>query len=353
MKKLLTLMTFFLLTTIPASADSRVSVKLSDGHSEETIKLEQYVTIVVKKGRTDDDGNTKVSIEVNNNKDSDVLVFFGQAYSEKKLKGLTPSIKFDKIFPLSNRVIETYEWGGNDIIIRPSSEGGLPQLQVENGTPKTVRLPFYIAGYQKKSFFSFLGIGSNGTNKLLLKGMYVLTLTIEVEAKPDEDYVRLERAANGLITEIGGKTFCPNRRHQPSLQRQEAPYKEKINRIKNEIQKILDAHPQWFSNDNNHRKYDEITRKLDAIDFTSREADCGRHGQQPKTHSCKYCGLSPEIVYHRLHDIYLKIHNRRTTKEAVRQDVELLYNCPKNSAQWKKSGYSAKIVDTYNRINNN
>ena len=200
---------------------------------------------------------------------------------------------------------------------------------------------------------------------MLLLEKQILELEIEVEVKPDEDFIRLEKECNDLIEDISKQTFCTNSKHKPSLVRQEAPYKEKIGKIKSEVDEIISRH-NWYKSDRGYQRYNGIKQKLhpDSIIFV--EIDCGRHDLCPKcgrkSHSgpcpipsCKYCKLTPQQIYHKLDDFYKKIYssnNRKSAKDAVMSDVNLLYSCGKHSPVWKNSDYKSKIIDRYNRINN-
>lgn len=354
MKKLLICMTFFFLAAFSTFADEQRTIKLDDGHPKEQVRL-GYCNIFVTRADMDDDGNAKVTVEIENLDESNVIILFGHAYPEKELKKLSPSITFDKNFPgtKGQRNIDTYREARNVLFIEPSEKIMLPEISVKSAETRLCRLPLYIAKYKDKKF-----LGATTTaNKILLLEKQVLELEIEVEVKPDEDYIRLEKECNDLIEEISKKTFCTNSKHKPSLEIQEAPYIEKIGKIKFEIDEIINRH-NWYTSDRGYQRYNEIKQKLDAIDFSNYERDCGKkHGGSKPVSSlgCKYCKLTPQQIYHKLDDYYKKIYssnNRKAAKDAVISDVNLLYSCGKHSPVWKNSDYKSKITDRYNRINN-
>lgn len=354
MKKLLIFVTFFFLATISTFADEQKKVKLDEGHTKEQVRL-GYCNVFVTRADIDDDGNAKVTVEIENLDESNVIILFGHAYPEKELKKLSPSITFDKNFPgtKGQRNIDTYKEARNVLFIEPSEKIMLPEISVRSTETQLCRLPLYIAKYKDKKF---LGTTTR-TNKLLLLEKQILELEIEVEVKPDEDFIRLEKECNDLMEDISKQTFCTNSKHKPSLERQEAPYKEKIGKIKSEIDEIISRH-NWYTSDRGYQRYNGIKQKLDAINFSSYEGDCGKkHGGNKPTPipGCKYCKLTPQQIYHKLDDYYKKIYssnNRKAAKDAVMSDVNLLYSCGKHSPVWKNSDYKSKIIDRYNRINN-
>lgn len=354
MKKLLIFVTFFFLAALSTFADEQRKIKLDDGHIKEQVRL-GYCNVFVTRADIDDDGNAKVTVEIENLDESNVIILFGHAYPEKELKKLSPSITFDRNFPgtKGQRNIDTYKEARNVLFIEPSEKIMLPEISVRSAETQLCRLPLYIAKYKDKKF---LGTTTR-TNKMLLLEKQILELEIEVEVKPDEDFIRLEKECNDLIEDISKQTFCTNSKHKPSLERQEAPYKEKIGKIKSEIDEIISRH-NWYTSDRGYQRYNGIKQKLDAINFSSYEGDCGKKhgGNKPTpTPGCKYCKLTPQQIYHKLDDYYKKIYssnNRKAAKDAVMSDVNLLYSCGKHSPVWENSDYKSKIIDRYNRINN-
>jgi hypothetical protein len=362
MKKRLIFMALFLFIIMTSYADEQQRVKLDDGHIKEQVRL-GYCNVFVTRVDTDDEGNAKVTVEIENLDETNVIILFGHAYPEKELKKLSPSITFDKNFPgtKGHRNIDTYREARNVIFIEPSEKSMLPEIQVKIGEVQLCRLPLYIAKYRDKSLLG----ASNGRNKMLLMEKQILELEIEVEVKPDEDYIRLEEACNNLIEDISKQTFCKHSKHRPSLKRQEAPFKERITKAQTEIDEIVNRH-NWTASDRGYQRYNALKQRLDEIDFTKYEGDCGnprnhKRDPLPARHSCKYCNSSLQQIYHKLDDYYKKIYsssNRKATKESVIADVNLLYrcctdgNCSKHASSWNSSDYKSKIADRYNRINN-
>lgn len=343
MKRLLIFNALFLLMTFSAYADKQVGVRLSDENSKQIVKFTNC-NIVVTKSDTDYDGNSKVSVEIENSNESGVVLLFGHAYPEKDLKRLTPSIRFDKIYPKTNRNIETFNGGKNVLFVEAGENRFLLQgIQIRKNEKYSCRMPFYFAKYK-----------SSKRNKLLILERQILELEIEVEVKPDEDYIRLEADCDTLIKEISNITFCPNPKHKPSLDGQKTPYLERKSLIITKTDSIVRSH-KWFSTDIGYQLYNGLKQKLEDVTFT--EVDCGKHsggGTRSVSPKCKYCNLSPQQIFHKLDDYYKKIYsssNRKATKDGLMADVNLLYNCSKHSGIWKKSDYRSKIEDRYTRIN--
>lgn len=346
MKKILIFIASFFLSVIAANADEQRKVKLDDEHSKDTIHF-SYCNLFVKVVEIDDDDNAKVTIDIENLDESNVIILFGHAYPEKELKRLSPSITFDKKFPgtKGQRNIDTYREARNVVFIDPSEKITLPKIQTKGGEVQICRFPLYFAKYK----------GSSG-KKLLLLEKQIIELEIEVEVKPDEDFIRLDKESNDLIEKISKQTFCTNPKHKVSLEKQEASYRDSINILISEIERILDS---FYQTDKKYKKYNEIKQKLEEVDFSRYEGDCEnpKNHISPRRHSCKYCNLSLQQIFHKLEDYYKKIYTRKATKDAVMTDVNLLYrcctdtNCTKHSS-WNKSEYKAKITNYYNRICN-
>ena len=344
-----------LLATQISRANEQHRVKLDDAHSKETVKL-PFCNIFVVKGDGDNDDTGKVTVEIENLDESNIIILFGHAYPEKELKKFSPSIVYDKNYPgtKGRRTIDTYRDVRNVVFIEPSEKKKLPEVKVEDGVLTTCRLPLYIAKYQENSF---LGL-TNGSGKLLLMEKQIVELELEVSMKPDEDFLRMDGECSKLIEEIGKQVFCTNSKHRPTLDRQERPYKMRVEKLLKDIDEAI-ARRHLNPEDRAFQRYDGLKQKLAAIDFAGYERDCGRrHGtgnNGRQVAACKYCNLTPQQIYHRLDDYYIMVYNsnnRKAAKEGIMSDVNLLYGCSRHSAAWRNSSYQERIVDRYNRISN-
>ena len=352
MKKLLLFVAFSIFATIfTHAADDSIPVKLNDKQPSMQIKLEDNLCrFFVIKEDVDDD-NAKVTVEIENLDDEYIIGLFGHAFTEESLK--KQKITFDKKFQGTKgcRSVEAYPEGGFDEIFIGSAENDgkyqLPDISVKSGEPKLCRFPLYIAEYKK-----FYGANSK-KNKIVLIGCKIVDLEIEVDVKPDEDFIRLDSASNKLIEDIQKQVFCTNPKHKPSLEQQEALYKERLRGLISEVDSISSGERYDRYQDT---KYKEIQRRLKDIDFSEFERDCENSKNHrvavSRRHSCKYCKLSLQTICNKLDDYYKKIYNRKITKDEAVADVEALYNCAKQSSSWNKSEYKSNIEKFYKRIRN-
>ena len=161
MRKYLFVALGLLLLCISANADEQKKVSLSNDHTQETISL-GYCNIFATLGDTDSNDATEVSIELENLDETNVLILFDQAYTEKSIKKLPTSIRFDKKFggTKNKRVIDPYNNPMEQVLLfRPSDKLALPKLKVSNGESTKCRLPIYIAKFKgKKKLILYYGI---------------------------------------------------------------------------------------------------------------------------------------------------------------------------------------------------
>jgi len=344
-----------MLVSVISRANEQRRVKLDDAHHKETVKL-PFCNIFVVKEDGDNDAEGKVAIEIENLDESNIIILFGHAYPEKELKKFSPSIVYDKNYPgtKGRRNIDTYKDVRNVIFIEPSEKKKLPDVKVEDGVLTTCRLPLYIAKYKENSFMGL----TNGSGKLLLMEKQIVELELDVSLKPDEDFLRIDDECSKLIEEISKQVFCTNSKHRPTLDRQERPYKMRVEKLQKNIDEAI-ARRHLNSEDRAFLRYDGLKQKLRNIDFADYERDCGRRhggggGTQQAT-GCKYCNWNPQQIYHKLDDYYIMVYNsnnRKAAKERIMSDVNLLYGCSKHSAAWRNSSYQERIIDRYNRISN-
>lgn len=347
-KKLLFLGMFLFAAAASMYADEQFKIKLdNDNHNKETIEL-PYCNIFLSMGEEADDGSVKISVKVENMGESNVLILFDRAYIEKTLKKMRPSISYDKIFggTKGRRTIESCQGLNNVLLIPASEKRNLFDLSGKDKETAICRIPIYIAKYKGKKM-----------KKLLLLERQIIELHIEVDIKPDEVYLKLNDTYDDLVKELKEVVFCTNKSHRPSLEKQKEPYSTKIDSLKTLIDDIVASH-NWMSTDKGYRLYDDLKCRLDSINLSEREGDCGKHVY---LHKCKYCSFSLQEIYHKLDDYYQKIYSssdRKAMKAQVMNDVNLLYKCctdprcKRHAKAWRKGGeYKSRIVDRYNRIN--
>jgi len=334
------------LVSLPLWADEQKKVSLSNDHRQATVSL-GYCNIFATLGESDGDERGLVTIELENLDESNVLILFDQAYSEKSIKKMPTSIRFDKKFggTKNKRVIDPSNVKLRSVLqFRPSERLALPVFAVDNGETARCRLPIYIAKYK-------------GKKKLLLLEKQVIELDVEADLKPSKEYLDVSDAYEKLAKELETKTLCNNSRHKPSLSKQKEAYEQRIEELKGRIDGIIAIHG-WTEGSAGYKRFSELKVKLNLLNF--REGDCGKHGRSG--HSCSYCSLSLQQIYHKLDDCYKKIYSssdRQAAKASVIGQVNALYqcctdaSCSKHAAAWKKGGdYKTKITERYNRIKN-
>lgn len=305
-----------------------------------------YCNIFVSRSDENDEDNPLIRVMVENTDDTEIMILFHHAYTEKDLNNLYPKITYDKYFigTKGHRVIEPCENLGNDLRINPTRKQEFTK-KVSAGGSHTFRLPFYFAKPRNKS-------GS----KLLLKEKNVIELTVNVPIKQDPDYPRLKEATDKLVDSLTNISFCPNPLHSLSIEEQEAPYEELRNNLLHAIDSISQARG-WFQNDAGYTKlrYDSLKQVLKSIVFKDYEKDCGRHWiPRPIKHNCAYCSLSLEGVYRKMDGDYQKIYaahgeDRKQKKKKYEGEIKALYKCSKKNKQRKGNpALVSKIARLYN-----
>lgn len=354
MKKKILFLIAFCLMGLAALADEQKKVILSNDHNEERVEL-SFCNIFARLNDSDNNESGVVTLELENLDESKVLIVFDRAYTEKAIKKQSKSLSivFDKTFggKAKGRMIDPCSGQMETVVLlKPSDKQRITEVVVNNDEPTQCRLPIYIAKYK-------------GKKKLLLLEKQVIELNLEASLKPSEEYIAMEGKCEALEKEIGRQTFCTNPRHKTSLAKQKDVYVKKIDALKAEIDQLITSH-QWAKEDGGYLRYTALKAKLDAIDLSSRERDCGRHGKGGGGggHNCSYCSLSLQQIYHKMDDYYKKIYSsndRKAAKAKVINEVNALYkcctdtSCSKHAAAWKSGNeYKSKIIERYNRISN-
>jgi hypothetical protein len=358
MRKPLLALVLLCLSLMQGYADEQKRISLSRDHARETVNLGYCNIFVSIDDEEDERGNVK--IEVENLDESNALIIFDRAYEEKAIKRMPTSIRFDKTFggTKNKRTIDPYteRRGRADedhanhgrmnkvMLFNPSDKYALPPIEV-TGAEKTVcRLPIYIAKFKGKK-----------RNKLLLLEKQVIELNIEVELKPSAEYESVKGEYDHLMTDLAKQGICTNAKHKPSPSKQRENYNKKMEELKERIDGIAARHG-WTAGDRGFARYEALKKQLDHIDLTSYERDCRRHGKTGGAkvkgggHSCSYCSLSMQQIYHQLDDLYKRIYNssdRKAAKASVMGKANALYKC---ASQRKGNDYKSKITERYNRI---
>ena len=335
-------------TFLTSFADEQKKISLNNNdHTSETIEL-AYCNIFVSLKDVDENDNAEILIELENIDESYTLILFDRAYDEKTLKKMFPSIRYDKVFGGSKgkRYIDVCPDLKSTYKINPS---GRIQLFVKTGNdkaPLVCKLPIYIAKNKNKR-------GS----KMLLLAKEVIELEVQVQLKPDEEYISITDSYEALIKDIDSEHFCTNSYHKgKSLKSLKSKYEGKINDLKKRINSIVEDRG-YYPQDNAYKKFKEVLGKLDRISLDAKTVtSCPddqkpRQKQKPDRHKCKNCSLSYEQIYKKLENYYIDIHNGKRTKARVMSEVESLYTCvSKNTKRSANNGIKSRITTYYNKI---
>ena len=359
MKKLL-LIPLLCLAALNGFADEQRKVTLSNDNTQEAINL-SYCNIFLTFLNPDSDDEPIVQVEVENLDETKLLALFNTPYTEKQVKKLKPSFQYDKLFggTKGKRVIEPYNMQtGKDLFVEPSNKYALGAFHVAAEKQLVVKLPIYIAKSKDGGIVQRI-IG--GKEKLFLLRKQVIEIDIDVSTKPSAEFLGLQEECESLKKEIDNAVFCTSKKHKQSVEEQQEPYKKKIEDLKAKIDAAISAHG-WVDGDGGFKRFTELKEDLDKnIDLDKHQGICRPHREsRQEGHSCSYCSLSLQQIYHRLDDLYKKIYtssDRQATKSSVMGQVNALYNCctaadcAKHSAQWRRGGdYKNKIIERYNRI---
>ena len=333
-----------LMTYLPSLADEQKKITLNnDDRTTETVEL-SYCNIFVTLKNVDENDNAEILIELENIHESNTLLLFDRAYDEKTLKKIYPSIRYDKVFGGSKgkRYIDVCPDLKSTYKINPS---GRIQLFVKTGNdkaPLVCKLPIYIAKNKNKS-------GS----KMLLLAKEVIELEVQVQLKPDEEYISITDSYEALIKDIDSEHFCTNSYHKgKSLKSLKSKYEGKINDLKKRIKSIVEDRG-YYPSDKAYKKFMEVSGKLDTISLDAKTVTSCPDDRKPKRngHKCKNCSLSYEQIYKKLENYYIDIHNGKRTKARVMSEVESLYTCvSKNKKRSANNSIKSRITTYYNKI---
>ncbi len=353
MKRLITLLiaTFLGCTATWANHEYDITLEKGDANGQ-TIEL-PYGNISF---RIADYGNYhRVLVSIENTTPSQALLLFKNAQGEKTLKKNKPKINFEKTYPGSkgNRtVFGCKELNQSFVSIIPQDELSLLGFDVSTTSITKLELPIYLAKFDPKKLVK-KGI-YNVNYKILSEDILNFNIGIKGWSENDPDYVSTKAAVEDYVRSINTVAFCKNRKHNPPLAQQQKPYKEKKDSLVNVINSTL-QNPDWLSTDKPHIKYSELLAQLNKVNLNEHTYDCGEHGRSvsPKRHTCNYCSLSAQQIYHQLDDIYQQLRVGKLTKDAAVKKAQGLNTCYSKSTNRKKdSGYTDKISKFYSRIIN-
>lgn len=297
--------------------------------------------------------NYKVDISLDNTTNSQALLIFQSAHGEKVLKIDQPKVQFDKTFPGSKGNKKVFGWkdlSQPTIVVIPQTQSPLAEIEISSASPLKLEIPIYLAKYD--------------TKKLTKKGTYntdykilteeILTFNIELKGWSEDDpaYMSLRDAVREYLQSLKSAAFCRNTRHEPSLMEQQKPYQEKKDSLMHVIETTLDNHTEWFAEvDAPHIAYSKLYKELQQVNLDDHNYDCGNHKIPPKNHSCGYCSLTAQEIYHQLDDLFQLRQSGKISKAEAEKKAKVLYTCYQKCTKRKKDdSYGTKITNFYNRL---
>ena len=338
-----------------------INIFAQDQSKDVTLSVNQQEPVILDLNdyqlsiRANDYGNgTEISIDIKNNPLYH-LFLFDRAYTEKELKKMKPSIRFDKKF---------YGATSRDLLIcKALQDDGTMQITPDGNRSLTFKgitgeraqclLPLYVVKFKKKGFL-------RKAKYLIYQRVKIeLNITLQTTPKIDDDYERVSKACEDLIEEIGQLTFCDRKSHKPSYKEQIEPYETKIQDLKDEISDIKSAN-RWREKSPEYQQYKELIAKLEEIEFKKQYCgSCGIKAEpDPRHRHCAYCDKTTKQVWQQLDKTYKKIDNRQQKKSDALSSVNALHKawtggCPNLTRRMKEDPTTkANIEDLYNDIVN-
>lgn len=349
---LLIIATTFVYGTIMANEEFNVTLAKGDANNK-TVEL-PYGRISFALAEYGNYHRVLVSIE--NTTTSEAILVFKNTLEEKELKRHKPKISFEKRYPGSRGYRSVYDCRHLEqsfVSIIPQEKSSLFGIDASKTSITKLELPVYLASYNPKKLIKK---GPYAVNyKILSEDILIFNIEIKGWSEDDPEYVSTKTAVENYIQSVEGVRFCKNKKHKPSLDRQQKQYLETKDSLVNVINTTIQKHTDWFSTDKPHIKYSELLTKLNNINLNEQLYDCGGHKYKPtpKRHQCGYCSLGGQQIYHQLDDIYQQLRSGKISKDAAVKKAKGLYSCFQNGSTRKKDqGYSGKIAKFYSRIVN-
>lgn len=344
MKRIITfiLTTFVVCTAMWANSEHDVTLAKND--SEGKREPTEFGVFTFRLIESNDKLAVQVTIE--NTTPDNTFLLFKQGQGETMLKGYKPKVQVAKNCPIDTvRGCKKL----NDYFVQVSpSDNYIFKFDVASHFKEVkLELPVYIAKYHPKKLFGILG---KEHYEILNEEILKFNLKIKGWSEDDPEYVSLKKDVEGYIQSVDeAPSFCRNKKHFPSLEEQQKPYKEKRDSLLKVIQKVLDDH-NWMIDMPQYQYYSKLMNQLKEVDLDAHTYDCGKHKSK---HSCSYCKWSAQRIYHEFDDTYQQLRAGKLDKDAAVKKAKGLNTCyQKNTKRKKDSDYTEKISLFYDRIIN-
>lgn len=295
----------------------------------------------------------RVRVSIENISNDHAILLFRNGHDEKELKKHKPKIELAKRYPgeKGRRTVA----GCREVTrymepIIPAQTVMVFTMDASTTGPTRLSLPMYLAKYKPKDLAK--SGRDNIKYQILSEDVIDVELNVRVWSENDPSYVLTKNSVEEFVKSLDGVEFCPHRKHRPTLAEQQRPYAEKKDSLTAVIGETI-RKSNWMTADEPYKAYEALRKQLNDIDLDSHNRVCRKHAGGGDVHSCGYCRLSAQELYHRLDDLYQQLHAGKISKDAAVKKAKALNLCYQKCRKRKKDGfYSGKITDFYNRIVN-
>ena len=341
---------FCLLGSSYLFADEKHEVRLNNyGKSKETISIlgaydSEICRIEAELGEVDDNGFYTINLSIENEEEVFHLYVFGNQYDKKQLRSLSsPAIAYAKgfkeDFTLSSSLVA--QNGRRFLHLNPGDKEYLSLMGKEGDPSFECTIPLYFA---KVTGWLF--------KKHSLMDVRIESLTFTVDIKPAPEYTKLSESVDQMFASLAELkyTVCKHgsgKKHNPDLEDQQAATRHQLDSLSKVASSLMESRTPGS------KRYEELKAfktRLDTVDLNRIPVlDCKI--------SDKLCSCPPNIadmtlrqISYRMEELYLRIHNGKSTKEQVIGEVRAL---KVHSGHIRKDPERLKsgIDRYYNRIN--
>lgn len=330
-----------------AYADGKHEILLKEGEkTTQTISVEPLYDLTVEITGQDENRNVHLSILFDNLSPTETMVVFCAKYPETSLNRAL--IRYDRRFggTKGKRITESPYPALNDkenyYEIEPGSRTKLllSSKPMKDNQTYECFIPIYIAR-SKKCLFT----------KLVLLEKRVEELSVRVKLAPDVRYLQLLSEVDSLAHAAARDTikYCKHAGtpHYPTIEKQKATWRAKIDSLNNEIYKELKSRAA-SEGSVVYAEFDEIFAKLDKIDIDAIPL------VEHKVASGCNCpqsirNMTLAAIYNRLDDLYQGLYTGRKSKESIISEVKAL-KTHAGHIQKDPKGYKKRIDKYYNLI---
>jgi len=315
---------FCLLGSSYALADEKHEIRLNNyGKSKESISIlgaydSEICRIEAELGDVDDNGFYSINLSIENEEEVYYLYVFGNQYPKQQLRTLTtPSIVYDKSFKedltLSSSLLT--ENGRGWLRLSPGYKETLSILGKEDTPSIECTIPLYFAKMKGWLF-----------KKHALMDVRIESNTFIVDIKPSAEFTSLSESVDKAFESLSGLryTVCKHgtgKKHHPDLADQQAETRRQLDSLSQVASDQMERHTFGSKR---FEQYQAIKTRLDTVDLKQIPVvDCKI--------SDRMCSCPPSIgdmtlrqISYRMEELYLRIHNGKSTKDQVIGEVRAL-----------------------------